>query len=252
MASTMARWCIQGFLTGMVALTATAQEFRVETDVFSGNAKEPVSESLTIFSGELVYDFLLGDSEEIAVFDVKRGRIMLLDARSRSKTEFTTENLLEFATAIQSRGAGPAYEPLFHPQFTTTFDEERSLLRLESERLTYSAKCIAPKQPNAAKRFQQFADWYARLNAIRPGNIPPFGRLELNRALAERNLIPEEIERTLIIDKKQIARSHHAVTWIVSFSDRKRMENADSLIASLETVPPKEFWKVAKAGKSAR
>ena len=59
----------------MVANLA-AQEFGVETEVFTGENIEPFSESLTIFSGEVVYDFLLGASEEIAIFDMSRSRIV--------------------------------------------------------------------------------------------------------------------------------------------------------------------------------
>ena len=226
----------------------TAQEFRVETEVFTGENIEPVSESLTIFSGDVVYDFLLGTSEEITVFDMNRGRMVLLNPQRQIKAEISTADLLEFCAAIKNRTASDHEASLFAPLFQQTFDEERSLLKLTSDRMTYAAKGIVPKQPGAAQRYQQFADWYARLNALKPGNLPPFGRIELNKSLAERNLIPVEIVRTLtfdrpIADKKLVARSQHAATWLISNTDRKRIETAGNHLSKFRKVSPKEYWQ---------
>jgi hypothetical protein len=235
--------CCMSMMTSLVA-----QEFRIETEVFVGDSTEPVSESLTIFAGEVVYDFLLGDSEEITIFDINRGRIMLLDPRQQVKAELSTVDLLQFCEAIKNRTAKEFDAALFAPLFQQSFDEERSLLTLTSDRMTYAVKGMAPKQPEATQRYQQFADWYARLNALKPGNLPPFGRIEVNKSLAERNLIPVELERTLMVerpiaDKKLIARSHHATTWLISNTDRKRIETAGNYVSKFRKVSPKEYWQ---------
>ena len=69
--ATKARLIIAATLIGMICSgwAATAQEFRIETDVFVAGEKEPVGETLTIFTNGLVYDFLLTDDEEITLFD---------------------------------------------------------------------------------------------------------------------------------------------------------------------------------------
>lgn len=229
------------------AVNGLAQEFRVESEIFTTDDKEPVAESLTIFSGNVVYDYLFGEAEEITVFDVQRGRIVLLDPRQQIKAELTTEKLFEFCTAIKALPAAKKNPTLFNPQFQPTFDQERALLTLTSDHISYKAKGVEPKQPDGAKRFQQFADWYARLNAMRPGNLPPFGRIELNKQLAAHNLIPLEIERTVVLDrpvadKKVVVRSKHAVIWQLSFTDRKRIETAAHYQSQFRQVSPEEYW----------
>ncbi|MCU0875712.1 MAG: hypothetical protein MUE50_25550, partial [Pirellulaceae bacterium] len=47
-------------LAGQIpAMPAMGEDFRIETDVFLGAEKEPVAQSVTLFSGGLVYDFPL-------------------------------------------------------------------------------------------------------------------------------------------------------------------------------------------------
>ena len=46
---------------------AAAEDFRVDTEVFNGDEKEPFAESLTLFAGGRVYDFLLNEPQEITI-----------------------------------------------------------------------------------------------------------------------------------------------------------------------------------------
>ena len=106
----------------------------------------------------------------------------------------------------------------------------------------------------ADEQFREFADWYARLNAIRPGNLPPFGRLELNEALARRQLVPEEIDRTIVLDgrfgaKKVKACSRQSFVWTLSGTDRKRVEKAGRLMAELQEITPPEYWRVPRVAR---
>ncbi|MFV1964090.1 MAG: hypothetical protein ACC628_01610, partial [Pirellulaceae bacterium] len=219
------------------ANTAHAEDFRVDTDVFlGGGAEEPVAETLTLFSQGLVYDFILNGSEEITIFDVNRGNVVLLDTERRMMTSLTTEQLLEFSAKIKTLAQGDEWSALFFPQFDTQFDAHNRQLELVSPNLTYRVTGIRPKMPGAARQFRQFADWYARLNAIRPGNLPPFARLELNRALEDRELVPQEVDREIVIagrfgSKELRARSIHSFVWMLSGTDRKRVEKASRLRA---------------------
>ena len=239
------RWCVVvGWL--LFVLPSTAQEFRVETEVFVDDQKKP--ESLTLFAADVVYDFLLLPNEEITMFDIQRGRLVLLDESRQLKAVLTTEQLLEFSAAIKARGMEQGSKHLFDPQFETTYDDESRRLKLASERLTYQAKGLVPKQPDAARRFQQFADGYARLNAMRPGNLPPFGRLLLNQALADRELVPLEIVRELVVDrpvsdKKLVANSRHTFTWLFSNTDRNRIDKVSGYVAKFTEVSADVFWK---------
>jgi hypothetical protein len=227
--------------------TAMAQEFRIETEVTSDSRKE---QSLTIFSGDVVYDFLLGSAPLTTVFDMRRGEIKILDPQQKIRTSLTTVNLLELTTAMievaATRSTNDAPDPIFAPHFDIQYDDARLLVTLTSVRINYRAKGVTARHPDAVKRYQQFADWYARLNALRSGNVPPFGRIELNKALAERNLIPEEIERTivtkgLVTSQKSTARSVHTVNWLISNSDRTRIDAVGKQLTSFEHVPPQRI-----------
>ncbi len=83
------------------ATAATAEEFRVESKVFSGKDEAPVSESLTLFADGRVYDFL-SSPREITVFDFIRGRIVLIDPVRKVRTEMTTEQLNDFIDKLRS------------------------------------------------------------------------------------------------------------------------------------------------------
>lgn len=251
MANRIAGWfMLGGLLAGYLALpeTALGQDFRVETEVLADGEKEPISESLTLFMGDVVYDFMLSPSEETTIFDVRRGTLTLIDPVRGWRTSLTTAQLEELSAAMKSRGLQGGPPDLFQPQFQTTYESDTLRLSLVSERLVYRAKGIVSRHPDGAERYRRFADWHSRLNAMRKGNIPPFGRLELNQGLAQRNLLPQEIERTVTIDrallpKTAIVKSKHTVTWLVSNTDRKRIEQAGQQLVSLTEVPPPQYWE---------
>ena len=193
-----ARWSLMLATIAQFAIPAShADEFRVETDVYVGEAPQPVAETLTLFKNGVIYDFLMTEPREATVFDVSRGRIVLLASQSRTKAEITTEELVQFTAAIRRRASGQQQQPLFGTEFAGEFDEESLEVLLQGQNLVYRAKGVLPKTKVAVQQYREFADWYARLNSARPGNPPPFARLELNRQLAENGLVPDEIHRSL-------------------------------------------------------
>ena len=59
------------------AVLASAQEFRVQSEVFVADEETPIAENLTLFTANnVVYDFSLNDSQEIAMWDAKGGRLI--------------------------------------------------------------------------------------------------------------------------------------------------------------------------------
>lgn len=234
-------------LGGGIPLATRAQEFRVETDVFVGSQKKPVAQSLTLFTSGLVYDFPLMGPSEIAVLDPSRGRFVLLDTQRKVKATLTTQELLEFTASMkaQAQDADGVVGFAVNPQFTQTFDQPTGWLTLSSKLLTYRLKGSPPKQSAAVDVYRQFADWYARLNATRPGNLPPFARLELNKAAAERGLVPEEVELTVAASrlggKTFAVRSHHMINWLLSNTDRKRIDEAGDFLVNYQPLKFQEY-----------
>jgi hypothetical protein len=206
----------------------------------------------TLFASGVVYDFLLSDTHEIAIFDSRRGRFVLLDEQRKMQTTLTTEDILKFTAAIQAASQEKGTPDFFQRDWSLTHDEKSGWLELSGERIRYRAQGTKPEDATAARRYREFADWYARLNAMRRGNVPPFARIQLNKALVERDLIPTEIERILtsgnVTRRKHTARSRHLVHWRLSNTDRKRIQEAGELQAKLPTVPFVEYRQKSTDG----
>ncbi len=251
---------VLAFALGSMLATAHGDDFRVETRVYIEKEEAPAFETLTVFAGDVAYDFVVGSTDQVdakivTVFDQRRGRIVLLDGQRKIQTELTTQWLADFAAAIRDkRGENAAGTGLFTPVFSVSYEEAEQQLTMTSDDLTYRVSGETPKDPTAAERYSAFADWFARLNAAR-GNIPPFGRIELNRILAEKGLLPLRIERTSVRKrKKSNVHSVHSSNWTLSNTDRRRIDRAGQMMAELRSVSLQEYWGIkadptAQAGK---
>lgn len=238
---------LAGWMILFAALDSQAQDFRVETDVFIGKSTEPAAQYLTLFYAGRVYDFALEGPPEITVFDVTRGRFLLLDTERQVKTELTTRDVDAFHERLRDR-ALERNDALFDTNFQYTFDANGNWHVLTSGSIEYRAQGAKGKYESAAQQYRIFADGYARLNAMRPGNPPPYARLELNRILAEHQLVPETVERAVtagrITPRKLVARTVHHVNWRLSAPDHKRIERVGDQLASFRAVSYPEFLKL--------
>jgi hypothetical protein len=237
----------------LVGLPLQGQDFRVDTEVFIGDEKEASIETLTIFSNGRVYDFLL-HQREVTFFDPHGGRFVFLDEQRRLKAGISTQQVLQFAIELEAHAA-ESKDPLFafaaRPKFETTFEDVmqngQSLVRIKlaGKPLEYTALGHKPQHADAARVYRHFADWYARLNATRAGNLPPGARLELNQALAERSLLPLEVTRTIPatspLGKKVVTTSRHLVNWSLSGEDRRRIDDVGTWMASFASVSFDEY-----------
>jgi hypothetical protein len=229
---------------------AQADEFRVETDVYVGNQEKPIAENVTLFTNGLVYDFPLTGPEEITVFDPSRGRFVLLDCRRKVKTTLTTRDLVEFTSALKAHAAETdgVFAFAANPRFRHEHDPKTEWLTLSGDSMTYRAKGITPNSESAVSTYRSFADWYARLNATRPGSLPPFARLKLNEAIAKEGWIPKEVELTVtpkmrVVGRKLVMRSHHAAVWQLSATDRDRIDKAAGHMVSFQAVGFQDYRK---------
>lgn len=228
-----------------------AGEFRMETDVFLDDGKDPVVETLTIFSAGVAYDFLLTGVEEITVFDPSRQRLVLLDTQRKVKTELTFDSLAQYVAQMKVQLSESKQDALLAEQLEVQSDEA-GWLTLTTGELTYRAEGATPKFAEAAAQYQHFADWYARLNAMREGNPPPFARIRLNAELASRGLVPQTIERKILQkrglqQKSQTLRSQHLANWRLSQTDRKQIDRAGTYLVSFTGVPFREYLRLPAA-----
>lgn len=253
---------VGGVAAGSRLSMATAQDvFRVETDIFVGKQAESL-QYLTLFTDRIVYDFRVTRPEEITVYDWDRHRIVLLDSSRKWKATLSTDEVLGFTAALKTHvsESNPVFYAATHPGFSEPTDTEGGWLTLSNKHITYRFRGEAPKNPEIVARYREFADWSARLSAMRPGNLPPFARIDTNKRIADRGWLPEEVER--IIDpgklgqKKVEVRSRHLANWLLSESDRKRIDRVGDHLAAFQEVTFQEFRDAAIVaqfeGKSRR
>jgi hypothetical protein len=237
----------------LLSAAVQAQDFRLETAVFVANEKKPVVESLTIFHADKVYDFLLTDPRETIVMDLSRGRLLLLDNERKVKSELLMDDVSRFNLELREQ-ASPRDVELVRPNFKYTHEKDGDWHVLTSERLVYRAKGTPVRFKEAAQRYQEFADWSAQLNALRPANLPPFARMQLNQVLAQNGLIPKEVEREITITsvvpfKKAKLRSLHSVYWQLNQEDHKKIRQAGDDIATFSPVLPDAYFELHQLAK---
>ena len=248
-----------------MAMATLALDFRVETDVFVGTEKKkPVVENLTLFSDGQVYDFLLNGSKEITIYDPVRGQFKLLDTERELRSAISTQSLLEKVEAMEGLIAkeGDAYlRAVIKPKFETKVEdfeengERRVRITLTSKEIIYKVVGARPEHSEAVHAYRQFGDFFARFNAVRSGGFPPGSRLVLDEALAERGLVPIEIERTDFAPGKKLERrSRHLINYILSKQDHQKITTAGNYLTEFKEVDFETHCKMQPfqtAGKPA-
>lgn len=237
-------------LTGL----ASAQQFRIESEVFINHDKEPVAESLTLFSDGIAYDFMLNGNKEIAILDLHREQFVMLDVQRQLRLTLSGPQVLEIVAALRAELNDRAPD-FAEPGFQTSYDEKSQWLTLSSDRITYRAQGSPAKDPGVLTTWRKFVDWSARLNATLPGRMPPFPRLELNEALFRHQIIPRRVEvvinpeRGLFKAGKIQGTTRHINIWQLSKTDRDRIDKADLYRATFKPVGLKQFRQLPDVGQ---
>ena len=230
---------------------AGAEEFRIETRVFAGDASEPASESVTLFQEDVVYDFLAGSSQ-VAIFrrplGDAPGRFILLDREREIRTEITTDRIATVMGKLRDWASqqDDAYLRFAaDPSFEETFNEATGELLLESPMQSYRLTTSPIEKSAAQTQLQDFLNWYTQLNALIHGGPPPFPRLAVNAALARHAAVPLEVQLTTSGEKQNL-RSEHLIAWRLSKQDRQRIDRAVNDMSEYEQVSNAEFHHAEK------
>ncbi len=180
--------------TALGLCSAQAEDFHIESSIYSGKETKPISQNTTIFRAGIVFDYL--SDKTAAVFDKPRDRILLLDPKRKVKAEVKIEELKRFCDDLQEKAAkeGNAYVKfLANPQFDISLDDKTAELVFKSPYLTYRISTIKAESEEAALQYREFSDWYARLNAM-TNHMPPFARLAVNEELYRRGLVATQVQ----------------------------------------------------------
>ena len=135
----------------------SAENFRVESKVYKigDKNKKPITEITTIFADKVVYDVLVDPQEgrdpETTIFDVRRGRLIVIDPERRITTEVTTKPVQDFIAKMRVEAAGskdPLLNFLSNPEFKESehdgeleFDSPWMIYRLKTEKAKSDEVC---------------------------------------------------------------------------------------------------------------
>jgi hypothetical protein len=240
-------------------------ELRVESELFADGGATPVARSLTLFQGDVAWDFLelaepaAADEAgmrlaEIVLHDPARERVVVIDPARDVKTQIDTIRLerLSVSLAKWARGADDRLVRWAGgPDFGDGITEKDEALELVGPRVRYAVAYAAAPSTEAASTYRRFADTAILLKALlQPGGIPPFPRLALNRRIEAAGAIPAEV--ALEIDPKLalVAGRPHRLKCVhkshprLLAADRRRIEDGEAHVASARAVDVADFVAV--------
>jgi hypothetical protein len=239
-------------MAGWPALAAAApgDGFRIDNSVQVVNQPGPATESTTIFSGGVVYDYMTAPAETV-VFQQAESRFILLNMKSRTRAELTTAEVGVFTDHLQqlaARSPDPLARFLAAPKFNESFNEATNELSLTSPLVTYRLTLGPVEDPAVIEQYHEFYDWFARLNALlKPRSSPPFARLVVNAALAQRGATPSQVALTLAAGKGNqqsiTIRSTHRITRPLPPTDLERVAKTRESIARFKLVGFDQYRK---------
>ncbi len=234
----------------MVSLIAPAKGqspgFRVETDLFVEGTREPIQQSLTLFSEGVAYDTSRDDDGETTMVDASRDRIVLLNDQHQLQTTVKISDLTALMNSARQQALTTGLAVYLRGASQVQADEERVIVG--DSVLRYEASLQRPSDLNAAtayaKNFREFADAVKQLNSLRSFGDPPFARLALNAAIADQHALPQKI--TLTANKGDQSTTYNCMlhaTWRLSKSDLGRIAKIGEKLATYEDVDSTEYQK---------
>lgn len=239
-----------------------AEGFRVESEVYSNGGQEPVTRTLTLFRGRIAWDFIEPATAgtgtgaqpvpaEIVLHDPARERVVVVDPLRNLKTQIDAIRLERLSSSLAAwarRSDDRLVRWAGGPDFGDGMTESADLVELAGPRVRYAVEYGPAHSTDAADAYRRFADTAILLKGLmRPGGLPPFPRMAINRRVAAAGGIPTTV--TLEIDpgmatftgRSARLRCVHKFHPRLLSSDLARIEDAESRIAAAAEVDLAEF-----------
>ena len=237
-------------VTGFSAQCA-GQEFRIESQIYVGSSKLPVSQNVTLFSERIAYDFQMSDEAqpkpiETVIFDATRRLMVLLDAKREVRLEIPEIRLLKILETVRQDTLKETRSSfLVEENFKEDNDWATGWVTLESPSIVYRYKGSHPKHAEILPPYFDFLDNATRLLATDPTKIPPFARLKLNNSIRRVGWMPSEVQisvRPNALFKNGLeAKSTHTVVNQLSKIDRQRIAEAKLQWLNFKSVDLSEY-----------
>ena len=245
------------FLMPLSTSEIVAGEFRVENSVYLLPAKKPISQTVTFFTEERIYD-LSETSGRAAIFDLEEQQVTELDLRRRMRIDFELGDVESFTQqwqTIRAAQKNPMFRFLLQPRFATAWDAETGRLTLESRWLTYRVATFSPDDQEAVDRYIAFSDVAAKMAPMLDSHAPPpFPRLAMNPALRTRRRLPQEVRLTRVVQsdagqQEVVLRAVHHYRWHLTADDRRQIEEAEQNRLRFNAVNIEQFRKLRQTAK---
>ncbi|MDA7949996.1 MAG: hypothetical protein MPJ24_00780 [Pirellulaceae bacterium] len=219
------------------------QDFRMETEVFQGSAKNPVARHLLLYKDGLFYNFRQSETAEVTILDLKESRLILVNVEKKIKSTVSTKYLENSMASIRTHMSSKVERSDWNSPTRLSVEKKTATeITLSNPSLTYEISGIRPLSEELAEKYRQFSDWHTRINAVQ-FQIAPFARYQLNDQLAAEGLFPKQIQRVEILpnNQKQIVRSTHLVDYKILSTDSKRISSANNYAASFREMKLSEY-----------
>ncbi len=230
---------------------ARAEDFRMETFIYVGDAEEFDSRTVSLFHNGVYYD-LRGVSQSTTIYSPPQGnqpgRFVLLDPSREVKTEWTTDRVDGYIAKLSRWAMGHKDAMLrFHaaPKFTTTFDEATNNLKLASDELSYDVDTEPLASPDRARVLVEFYNAFAELNCLTATGLPPGPRLVLNRELLDRQIAPLTVRLATDDLENPDLRSEHKLAWMLSKDDLDSIAVVNEQLVKFREVSNAEYHQAA-------
>jgi len=245
------------------AAQAPAQDFHVSNKIYDlendPKKEHPIHCSTTLFWVGRAYDFVEtpeGATIETMIIDKPNDLIIMLDPDRRMKTEITTGEVATQIGRLLAAAQQPQQSEFIKfsaaPKFDESFDPETGELVLGGKWMRWAVKTEAPKNPFAAKQYNETADWLAQIKAVLTPPYLPFPRLKLNEVLKQRQEIPVSVAWTVTPEgrgKPQTIRSEHHIQYGLSAKDKRRIEDVGVQLHTFNLVSFEVYHRLPE-GKS--
>jgi hypothetical protein len=260
-------------LATLTLRTVAAQEFRVFSVVHVlsaavvGQRPPVVARATTLFHAGKVYDYV-DAADEVIVYEPTARRFRVLNTSRglvasveldeiRQLLKIAREEAERQAAALARDPGAAKTGTLLHfqldPKFEEAYDEAAGLLSLAGGPVRYTVRATDPKRPGVANAYLDSADWICRLNyLLHPGVMLPESRLALNRALREKQRLPELVELRADAASPIHLRAEHSLHFELNSQERNWIHQWESQLKSktLREVPLREYQRVVLAARS--
>ena len=220
-------------------------EFRIVSQTFVADQKQPVTRNLTLFSDGRVYDFQYRDQDEspseIVILDTRLRRLILLDPARNVRLELADLQLLRILDIVRrSAEEDERTRFLVDTQYEEDVDPDRRQVTLKSEQIRYQFTGQMPENDNVLTAYFEFLDNFTRLQASDPSKLPPFPRIRLNQSIRRVGWIPQRVDMRVgpnaIFREPFEAHTEHQLEERLTPEDRQRMVTARQHWAQFKAV----------------